>query len=244
MADILHHIKAYLHQNQLTDDPDDFTAKVSSERTLGIPEVCLSAVGRGGAPGTAGAMEQNVRFFFEEMLYLACDGYSINTGYFILDVQIKGVFNKPVEKFNPDKHSIYFRYVQGDASRKQIPTIEVTIMGLADVQPAIREVIDVKTGALNSFLTPGKALRINGEKIKVAGGHPDVGVWFVSEASGERFRVDNDEFITNNPSELAVMIPGLAAGTYTLEVVTQFNGGGSPLKNPRTATFAKPLTVQ
>lgn len=243
MADTLHRIKAFLYENQLTDDPDDYTAKVSSERSLGIADVCKSAVGRGGAPGTAGAMEQNVRFFLKEMIYLACDGFSVNTEYFTLDMQIKGVFNSTTEKFDPAKHSIYFRYNQGEASRQLIPTVEVQVMGLADVQPAIREVTDVKTGAVNSTITPGKALRIRGEKIKVAGDHPGTGVWFIAGGSGDPIRVEEDEIITNNPSELAVMIPALTPGTYRLEVVTQYTGGAKLLKETRTAVLDKVLTV-
>ena len=37
---------------------------------------------------------------------------------------------------------------------------------------------------------------------------------------------------------------GTAAGTYTLEIVTQFSSGTSLLKEPRTASFEKILTVQ
>ena len=69
MAKILHKVKAYLYPNVLTDDPNDFTARVSSERSLGVKEICASAVARGGAPTTAEAMEHNVNLFLKEMGY-------------------------------------------------------------------------------------------------------------------------------------------------------------------------------
>ncbi|MDR2928303.1 MAG: hypothetical protein LBV41_08930, partial [Cytophagaceae bacterium] len=76
MANILHRVKAFLYPNELTADPDDYSARVSSERTLDIADVCRSAVSRGGASGTFEAMEQQVRNFLKEMAHLSCDGFS------------------------------------------------------------------------------------------------------------------------------------------------------------------------
>lgn len=100
MANILHKIKAILFLNWLTDDPNDYAARVVSERSLNIPEICNSAVNRGGAATTAEAMEHNVNLFFKEMGYQLCDGYSVNTGYFTASTLIKGVFNSSDETFN------------------------------------------------------------------------------------------------------------------------------------------------
>ena len=42
----------------------------------------------------------------------------------------------------------------------------------------------------------------------------------------------------NKPSELMVVIPALAAGTYRLEIVTQFSGNSKlPLKETRSTLF-------
>jgi hypothetical protein len=65
MADILHHIKAKLYPNELTEDPDDYTARVSAERSIDISGVCRSATGRGGASGKPDDMEQHVRTAFQ-----------------------------------------------------------------------------------------------------------------------------------------------------------------------------------
>ncbi len=240
--DILHRIKAKLYPNELTEDPDDLIAKILSERSIDIPGVCKSATGRGGASGKPGDMERYVRDFLKEMAYLACDGFSVNTGYFSLDTQIKGVFNSSAEKFTPGKHNVYFRFHQGDLMRQLIPTIEVEIEGLGDAQPAIGQVTDVKSGTVNDRLTPGKILKIRGSKIKLAGDNPAVGVWFIADATGERTRVEDNEIGTNNPTELVLTVPGLAAGAYRLEIATQYNGT-ILLKEPRTASLNKILTV-
>lgn len=242
MANNLHRIKANLYDNVLTDDPNDYLARVSSERTLNITDVCKSAVSRGGASTSAETMEHNVNLFLKEMAYNLCDGFSVNTGYFTATTLIKGVFNKPDETFNPAKHSIIFQFNQGDTLRKELAGIEVDILGVADSSISIAQVTDVKTGSVNDQLTPNRNLRIKGYKLKLAGDNPTVGVYFVNQTTAERTKVDPTDIVTNNPSELVIVIPALVPGTYTLEVTSQF-GASIILKEPRTSVFDKTLSV-
>jgi hypothetical protein len=53
--------------------------------------------------------------------------------------------------------------------------------------------------------------------------------------------VEINDIVTNNPSELIVIIPDLQPGTYQLEVVTQYAGGSNLLKEPRTTELKKTL---
>lgn len=188
MAKILHRIKAYLYPNVLTDDPNDFTARVSSERSLGVKEICASAVTRGGAPTTQEAMELNTNLFLKEMAYQLSDGYSVNTGYFTATALIKGVFHSPTENYDPQKHSVLFQFNQGDVLRKELQGIEVNILGVGDSAVAIVQVEDVKTRSVNDRITPNRNLRISGYKLKLAGDNEAVGVYFVNNATEERFK--------------------------------------------------------
>ncbi|WP_449388251.1 DNA-binding domain-containing protein [Chryseobacterium lineare] len=243
MATILHRIKAYLYDNVLTkDNPNDFTARTASERSLNVQQICQSAANRGGADISASAMEHATELFLKEMAYQLCDGYSINTGYFTANTTIRGVFDSPSETFNKDKHSIIFQFNQGEKLRAEIPNIEVEILGVAEASAAILQVTDVKSGSVNDLLTPGRNLKIVGSKIKVTGDNASVGVYFVDAITQERTKVEQSDIVTNNPSEVMVVIPELAAGTYTIEVLTQYSGSQS-LKEPRTATLDKQLTV-
>lgn len=239
---VLHKIKAFLYENFLTDNPNDYTARVSSERALNVKDVCSVAVTRGGAATTAAAMEHNVNLFFKEMAYQMCDGYSVNTGYFTATTLIKGVFDSKAEKFDPKKHSVIFQFNQGELLRAEIPTIEVEVMGVAEVGSFIDQVIDVKTGTVNELLTPNRNLKISGSKLKIAGENPSNGIYFINQVTNESVKVDTSDIVTNNPSELLIITPQLAAGNYRLEVRTQF-AKGSLLKEPRTAVLDKILTV-
>ena len=241
MEELLHNIKVYLYENFLTDDPNDLTAKVSSERTLGISEICRTAVKRGGAPSTAEAMEHNVTLFLKEMTYQLMDGYSVNTGYFTANAQVRGVFNDPKEKFDPGKHSVLFRFNQGEILRRELPAIKVQVMGLGETGIVISHVVDNKTGSVNDMITPGGTLKIRGGKLKIAGDNPQVGVSFENEA-GEVIAVASNDLITNSPSQLIVHVPPLKPGKYQLAVCSQY-AVSALLKEPRTTVYEKILTV-
>jgi hypothetical protein len=242
MANVLHRIKVNLYENFLTENPNDYSAKVISERTLSVKEICKAAVTRGSAPSTAEAMEHNATLFLKEMAYQLMDGYSVNTGYFTANAQVRGVFNSTKESFDQKRHAILFRFNQGDILRKEIPNVAVQVMGVGEIGIAISHVVDVKTGSVNDLLTPGGTLKIKGGKLKIAGDSPLIGVSFEDE-QGNVVRVEERDIIVNNPSELILQIPPLMAGVYQLELTTQY-AVSSLLKEPRTAVYEKPLTVQ
>jgi len=240
----LHTIKAQLYDNVLTPNANDFMARVQSERSLNVKDVCRAATTRGGADIPAAAMEHAVELFLKEMGYSLCDGFSVNTGWFTASVSIKGVFDSPVEKFNAAKHTVMFDFNQGSLLRKELAAVTVEITGVADTSAYIAQVVDVKTGSVNDLITVGRNLKITGSKIKIAGNNPTNGIYFVDNVTNESIKVDATDIVTNNPSELIIIIPPLTLGEYRIEIVTQYSSSNAVLKEPRTAVFDKPLTVQ
>jgi hypothetical protein len=69
-------------------------------------------------------------------------------------------------------------------------------------------------------------------------------VYFVNADTAERVKVEPADVVENKNAYLLVVVPALAAGTYHLEVTTQYSGGGVSLKEPRTTVFDRPLTVE
>jgi hypothetical protein len=242
---ILHTIKAQLYDNALTENPNDLVARVKSERSLSVADICNSAAARGGADISAPAMNHAVSLWLKEMGYSLCDGFSVNAdGWFTASPHVKGVFDSPTEKFNPEKHRITFEFQQGAVLRKETEGVTVEILGVADASLTIAQVTDVRTGSVNDLLTPGRNLRIAGHKLKIAGNTPLNGVYFINQTTQDRTRVEPQDIVTNNPSELMIVIPELAKGTYLLEVITQYGGNTKQLLNePRTALFDRVLTV-
>ncbi|MDR1325590.1 MAG: DUF4469 domain-containing protein [Treponema sp.] len=241
---VLHTIKALLYENQLTDDKNDYTARVSAERTLSLGDICQSAEERGGADIKASAMEHAVELFHKEMAYRLCDGFSVNTSWYSASIHVKGVFTGPTEGFDPAKHTITVEFRPGVELRKELGMVSVDILGKAESGSFIAEVTDLRTHSVNDLLTPGRNARITGGKLKVEGDDPTCGVYFVNEADGSRIKVDAADIVENLNAHLLIVIPALVTGTYRLEVVTQYAGGGSKfLKVPRTAIFDRLLTA-
>jgi hypothetical protein len=121
--------------------------------------------------------------------------------------------------------------------------VSVDILGKAESGFFIAELLDLRTRSVNDQLTPGRNAKISGGKLKVEGDDPACGVYFVNEADGTRVKVDSADIVENQNAHLLIIIPALAAGTYRLEVSTQYSGGNKPLKTPRTAAFDRLLTV-
>jgi hypothetical protein len=241
MENVLHRIRVNLYENFLTDNPNDYSAKVISERSLNVKEICKTAVKRGGAATTAEAMEHNVMLFLKEMTYQLMDGYSVNTGYFTANAQVRGVFDNAKETFDLKKHSLLFRFNQGELLRKEIPNVAVQVMGIGDNSILISHVIDSKTGSVNDLITCGGTLKIKGGKLKITGDNPQIGIYFENKA-GMSVKVEENDIIVNNPSELIVVVPTLKKGSYQLVIRNQYSLGAI-LKEPRTGIFEKILTA-
>jgi hypothetical protein len=245
MSKILHTIKVWLYLNLLTkENPNDYIARVIAERSLTTKDICETAVSRGGADVSAASMEHAVNLFFKEMGYKLCDGYSINTGWFTAGVHVRGIFDSPNETFNPEKHTVSIEFHQGAFLRNELGNITVEVLGVAETGVTIAQVIDVKTGSVNDLLTPNYNLKISGDKLRIAGDNANNGVYFIEQTSGERIKVDAEDIVINNPSELMIMIPSLPSGTYHLEIMTQFSGSSTHLKTPRMTTFERELIVR
>ena len=244
MSKTRHTIKAYLYDNLLTPDPNDFVARVSSERSLSVADICHSAATRGGADVSDAAMSHAVELFLKEMAYRLCDGFAVNTGYFTAMPVVRGVFLNPNETFDPQRHTLQFQFTQGELMRREIEDVEVKIMGVAETGLYIGQVEDMKSRTVNEVLTPGFNLRVTGTKLRVVGDKPGVGIFFRETVTNTATKVDEGDIVINNPSELMIIIPALPAGTYQLEITTQYSTGNKLLKEVRSAVFDRPLTVK
>ncbi|MDR1399492.1 MAG: DUF4469 domain-containing protein [Treponema sp.] len=240
---VLHTIKAWLYDNLLTEDENDLVARVSAERTLSVRDICESAVTRGGADINASAMEHAVELFHKEMGYRLCDGFSVNTGWYAASMHIKGIFNSPTEGFDPEKHTVLAEFHQGVELRRDLDAVNVSIMGKAETAFFIAQVTDIRTGSVNNVLTPGRNAKIAGSKLKIVGKDATCGVYFVNLGTQERVKVEEADIVENQNAHLLVIIPALVAGTYHLEITTQFTDGSTLLKKPRMTVFDRPLTI-
>ena len=112
-------------------------------------------------------------------------------------------------------------------------------------QMSVGFVHDVKSNTTNEKITRGGTVKITGHNLKIAGLSSSIGIVFISREDPEAvYRVPIVDIIVNNPSELMVVAPQMTVGEpVVLKITTQYASGGKNLKDPRSFTFEKELTV-
>lgn len=241
---ILHEVEIYLYENFLTPDPTDYMARIETLRTMGLRDVCESSVLRGGADISAPAMFHASELMLKEMAYRLCDGFSINFGYFSISLKIRGVFTSPTDTFDPQRHTLMFQITPGELLRRELPSIQMKMMGVKKDAIYIALVTDTATGLEDGTITPNDDILIQGTRIRVApddGSDAQTGIFFIAQ-DGTSTSVSR-RLTQNDPSRVIARVPALAPGSYTLRIVTKYINKKDLLKNAITAEYDKPLIV-
>jgi hypothetical protein len=102
MNAILHRIKAWLFPKTLTKDPNDYPARVGSEKSLNVRQICEAAVARGGLDVSAAGLSQAIESVLKAMEHQLCAGYSVSADWFQSSIRLKGVFSRPNEQPDMD----------------------------------------------------------------------------------------------------------------------------------------------
>ncbi|MDR0768295.1 MAG: DUF4469 domain-containing protein [Dysgonamonadaceae bacterium] len=114
----------------------------------------------------------------------------------------------------------------------------------ARLQIHIDYIHDVQTNTSNEKVTQGGTVKITGHNIKIAGDNKEIGIEFISLETGSTYKVPAGYIITNHPSELLIIAPKMPAGEQViLKITTQYANTAKFLKDPRSITFHKELTV-
>ena len=223
VKELYYKIKALLHPNYLPGTEGTFQARTVNEASLSIDQVCAFLINRGGYKEEFERLSENVKLYFDEAVYLLCNGMAINTGYFTIYPNIGGKFDNAGEAYDPEKNPISFRFRTLAKLRRLIDQITVSIEGIADVSGSIYDFLDTDEDASRSIYVPGNIFIVHGSKIKLAGNDPQVGIYFVP--------VDNPAQavkVTRIPENTAARIIGVAPSTGAqqcrIEIRTQYTG--------------------
>jgi hypothetical protein len=229
-----------LEENLLTEAPNDFRAQVVNVKSRTQSDIIDRILNIG-----AGLTRSDVVSVLEAEKQVICrmveDGDAVTTDLFNVFPGMPGVYEGVTDTYDPSRHNIKAHLQAGTALRDAATRIKPkkVVGGIASI--SIIAVTDVKTGSVNHLITPNRNLRITGQKLKQAGEQASVS--FIDQ-NGVRTQVDPSDVVLNHPSELLVITPELPAGTYKLEVVTQYSGSIKLLKTPHSTIFDKILTVE
>jgi hypothetical protein len=244
LKDVLHRIHVKLYPSYLAHIQGKYFAKTSSEKILSVEEVCTAAKLRGGVTGSYEDMVSYVKIFFDECAYQLCDGFGVSNDYFSIHPNVRGMFEKVILGLLIGHYSLDFRFRIHGKLRDLADFIEVFVDGLAESGALIDEFLDVKSGLINERLTPGGQFVTTGNKIKVVGPSPLIGVYLTSPGT-PAFAVQVVEALAvNEVHRIVGIIPELPPGKeWTLEIRTQYSGSSNFLKDVRTIAGEFKLTT-
>ncbi len=212
----------YLVDNSLTPDPTDSRAVVISKGTKTradiIEGIVNDNVGLSGSELLAvfEAEKKVVSEFVEA-------GYSINTELFAMSASMRGVFHDVRETYTPGKHRLHLNFLPGKTLTEALKRVVLRKVTPNKNVPLLSVIEDVVSGTTNEQITPGKAVRIFGDKLTFDATDATQGVFLVDE-KGKATRAN--EYIELSKKKIYAGMPDtLKAGNYTLQVVTKTKAG-------------------
>ena len=233
-----------LYDNPLTDRPDDRYGRVINIASINEDTLIQRAIA-GGFNGNADSMKAAYNSMKQEALKAIVRGEIVNFGLGHLMLDVEGVFTGDAPVWKPEIHKLVSNIVASKELRETLKETPVKVIGMAPEQAVIASVTDVVSKEVNKILTPGGMANLRGNRIKIAGDKPGIGLFFTNQDTQEVVQVPDTSIGMNDPSKLMFIIPtDLYTGTYLVSVVTQFTGSnGRFLLDPRTIVFNQLLTV-
>jgi hypothetical protein len=234
-------LKIWLKKNELTPDPNDFVAVVSSMGSVNREDI-INAIMDEGIELKRETVTDVIGRFHRHSGQFVLNGYNVNTGMVYMRSVVSGSITG--KKVDPEKNRVYVAVMQGAELRREIADTTVEILGEMPDVIDIQQVTNLLTKEADGTLSRGRNARIDGSYIKVAGDDPAVGVYLVNTADNFETKLEPEDIVTNSPSSIIILVPALLAeGSFRLKIVTQFTGANKLLKAPRTAIFHQELVV-
>lgn len=218
----LHHLQAYLYDNNFNNPTGEKIARIVNPQTLSIEDIARQATTRGGSSVSETVMIQAVNDFLQEMAYALCDGYNVNTGWFYAHPEVRGTFHPGDNSLDPNKHHVCIDLRQGTKMQEMLSQVSVKIDKNNYHKPLISSVTDMLTDATDQPLAAGTIAKITGRDIKIEGDDPAAGLFLVNVDTKEQTQVEARYIPLNKPTQLMFYMPELPAGTYTPIIVTAY----------------------
>jgi len=237
VSQVMHRVKAKLYPNYLPGGEGTFLAKTDSEATISVEQTCAAMCERGGYKGDLVTLINTVKAFLEEVAYQLCDGFTVNLGLFSLYFNIGGTFKTEHDTPDPKNHPLSLRIRVHSVFAKLVHTVHIEIEGFGGTAGCIDQYHDEEMGDEHHMFVPGNMFVLNGQKIKIAGDDPAVGLYFVPVDDPSK-AVKVTRIMENHPHKIIGIAPATQHQNNKLEIRTQFAGSATLLKTPRVITSA------
>jgi hypothetical protein len=228
-----------LHENVLTERTDDYSAQTHAS-AIYTREQFIDLMLQRGTLVTKTDIVAVLNNIEETAAYIVKNGGQLNLPLINTSFSLGGVFESILDTYDPNRHKLHVNVSKGTVLREAEKEVKLVKINATAPQPQILEVKDSVSGQVDTVLTSGGAVEINGINIKIVGDNESVGLYFVAEDTTETKAVT---LISNKPSAVLSLIPALAPSNYRIKIVTQ-HSGGKDLKEPKTTVYGKVLQVQ
>lgn len=209
-----------LHENKLTDTPNDYMAKVKPSGTVGFDDVVNRIIEQGST-----VVKSDIYSVIEDMNNviesMILEGNNVNLPMVNYKVSIKGKFEGPDDSYDSTRHEIIAKTSPGPRLRKTVAQrMTLSKMNASIPEPAIQVFINHVTKERNTTITPNGSSELIGYNLKYDQTDPQQGIFFVAEDNTET-RVEIFASITS--SKIIFTAPSLAPGNYKIKVRALFN---------------------
>ena len=152
-------LKAWIRKNLLTEDPNDYTAVVSINGSVGLKEIVDELVNEGMEVKRETVIDIVTRFN-RKTAELVVSGYNVNTGLVYMRPIVKGAFYG--KTWNALTNPVYVAINQGADLRVAIAETTVEILSEQSDPIEILSLTDTTTGKTDGTLTKGRNAELKG----------------------------------------------------------------------------------
>lgn len=235
-------LKGQLKKNPVSGDrPEEQILQMLSNGACTLDDVLqvMYAADTGLRPET---LAHVVQLFMRTLQQMLLEGKTLNLGLFHAFVQARGTVQGGV--WDRERNSLIAQFTQGEELRCVLQQeVDVEIIGPRPSGMYISSVQDTATQLTDHTATAGRALRLRGRRIALAGPAETTGIT-LHTSNGTRFRLPEEFIALNQPSELIIQMPeSLPEGPCTLTVTSCYNNGGKLLRTPRSTSTEITITA-
>lgn len=230
-------IEYKLEKNELTADPNDYRAVVVNARVY-TEEEFMDRMLESGAGLTRSDILSVRAAYKQTALNIIKEGSLINDDLFNMSFTMPGKYHPADET---EHHALEIHLHPSRELREAAARLKPRRVSASGKEPLITAALDVNSNTADRISGGGICI-LKGNKIKVTGSHPDVGLYF-KEVSGAGVTKFSGPFAENLPSRLMFQAPSLPAGVYRLSIKTQFTSAVKELAVPRVIEYPHDITV-
>ena len=232
-----------LYDLPITQRKDDRSGRVVTTKSLTEDDLIAKAVLR-RSDINAATLRASMQLLKEIAIEEIANGASVKFGLGYFNLTVNGVFIGDNAKWDTAQHSLGVNYVAIAELRNAVDASLVDVRGMASSGITINTITDVSSGLVNCRITPGGGVNISGNRIKIKGDAPEVGIHLTNQQTNEVISIAKTALLVNDPSKITFVAPPLLAnGDYKLSICSQFSPSVKLLKEPQTYTFDYLLSV-